>query len=144
MNILITGGLLGVAFLAILGAVVLGIHEDRVEKAQQVGPNATALLPQQSQSRQRRIGELPPPVPVTPVLDHPSGQLGPLRENNEALHNLNGQVHEITNELRTLAQRASELEQRLSHLSALFEHYQSRQSGITNPFPAPEGDAQAL
>ena len=50
---LIIGGLLGLAVVAILGAVLLGIGEDRAEKAQKasVAGGATALLPQQSQSR---------------------------------------------------------------------------------------------
>ena len=64
MNILITGGLLGLAVVAILGAVLLGLSEDRAEKTRKAavpastsapvnaGANATALLPQQSQSRQ--------------------------------------------------------------------------------------------
>lgn len=146
MNTLIIGGLLGLAVLAILGAVLLGIGEDRAEKAQQasLADNATALLPQQSQSRQM-TGQLAatPEIPRTPLLARSTGQL-PRLEEDESFAGLNGQVREITSELRILAQRAGELEQRLSDLSELLERQQAPRPATSGQLYAPETDPQAL
>ncbi len=146
VNILITGGLLGIAVLAILGAILLGIGEDRAGKAQKAKANGApaALLPQQSQSRQLPDrGPLTPAVPATPNLTHPTGQLSALT-GHELLTSLDGQAREITRELRALAQHAGELEQRLSHLSELLERHQQRQPASPGPLYAPEADTQAL
>ncbi len=141
MNILIIGGLLGLAVVAILGAVLLGISEDRaekVEKAQRASvASATALLPQQSQSRQLSAPAEAPSIPATPVLARPTVQLPPLGE-DESLASLNGQVRAITDELRTLALRAGELEQHLNLLSDRLERQHIRQSSISGPLYASE------
>lgn len=142
MNILIIGGMLGLAVVAILGAVLLGISEDRaerVERAQKasVPAAATALLPQQSQSRQRSTLEEASSVPATPALARPTIQLPPLRE-EENLASLNGQAREIIDELRTLALRAGELEQHLNLLSDRLERQQVRRPGTSGPLYASE------
>jgi septal ring-binding cell division protein DamX len=130
VNILIIGSLLGLAVLAILGAVLLGISEDRSDKAknklqaQQI--SASPLLPQQTQSQQT-ISQGPAfeSVPATPLLSRQtitlpvaseSGTIGSL-----SLASRDGQVREITGELRVLAQRAGELQQRLTSLSEALE-----------------------
>jgi hypothetical protein len=146
VNILITGGLLGIAVLAILGAILLGIGEDRAVKAQKAKANGApaALLPQQSQSRQLPDqGPVTPAIPATPVLTHSTGQL-PALTGRELLASLDGQAREITSELRTLAQHAGELEQRLNHLSELLERHQPRQPAGPGQLYAPEADTQAL
>jgi len=137
VNMLIIGGLLGLAVVAILGAVLLGISEDRAEKAQKasVAGGATALLPQQSQSRRLAAPEEPPAVPATPVLARPTTPLTSFTE-GESLASLNGQMREITDELRMLALRAGELEQRLNLLSDRLER--QRQPGASGPLYAPE------
>ena len=147
MNILIVGGLLGLAVVAILGAVLLGISEDRAGKAQKAAVNANtnapALLPQQSQSRQVvDQGPALAPVPATPVLARATGQLS-ARSEDERLASLNGQVSELTAELRTLAQRAGEIEQRLNNLSELLERHEARSASApeqSGPFHSPDED----
>ena len=142
MNILIVGGLLGLAIVAVLGAILLGVGEDRTAKAQKASANDTALLPQQSQTQQPKDEiAITPPIPVTPVLAQSTGQL-PALKGHELLASLDGQAQEMTSELRTLAQRAGELEQRLNYLSDLLERQQQHQSGVSGQFYMPETDAQ--
>lgn len=145
MNILIIGGLMGLAVLAILGAVLLGIGEDRSEKAKkelqaQQGVTPT-LLPQQSQSLQQ--GPAYPVVPATPLLSRPTITL-PVSSAGEttgghSLADLNGQVSEITSELRALAHRAGELQQRLTTLSEALERQDQQ-----HPEPAHTSQTSAL
>lgn len=145
MNILIIGGLLGLAVVAILGAILLGIGEDRAEKAQKANSAAptTALLPQQSQSRQLEgPGASPQTIPLTPLVTSTTGQLPALNE-DEQLVGVDGQVREITSELRALAQRAGELERRLSVLSEALERYQPP-SHPSGQLYAPEADTPAI
>lgn len=139
MNILIIGGLLGLAVLAILGAVLLGLGEDRADKARKAAVQQQAstptLLPQQSQSLQTVSQELAYPsastyqtVPATPMLSRPTIPL-PVSSTGEStgslsLANLNGQVSEIASELHTLAQRAGEIQQRLTALSEILSGYE--------------------
>jgi hypothetical protein len=140
VNILIIGGLLGLAVVAILGAVLLGIGEDRAEKASGAAP---ALLPQQSQSMQQEEPvAAPQTVPLTPFITSTTGQLPALNQ-DEQFASLNGQMHEITSELRALAQRAGELEQRLSVLSEVLERHQTP-AHPSGQLYAPEADAPAL
>jgi hypothetical protein len=140
MTILITGGLLGLAVLAILGAVLLGVGEDRAEKAkkelqmQQALQNSVpAALPRQAQSRQVvSQGPAYSSVPATPILPRQTLAL-PASSAGEAtgslsLASLDGQVSEITSELRALALRAGELEQRLTMLSEVLERHEQSHS----------------
>ena len=130
MNILIIGGLLGLAVLAILGAVLLGIGEDRSEKAQKAletpQSSVPALPPQQVQSQPATSqGPAYQSVPATPLLSRQTVTL-PVSSTGETtgglgLADLNGQVREITSELHILAQRAGELQQRLITLGETLE-----------------------
>ncbi len=140
MNILIIGGLLGLAVLAILGAVLLGVGEDRAEKAQE---KAQKELKEQQNSP---AAPLPQPavsqpayqsVPTTPLLSRPTVTL-PVSGVGEttdglSLADLNGQVREITSELRALAQRAGDLQLRLNILSTALE---SQEASPSEPFIA--------
>lgn len=145
MNILIVGGLLGLAVVAILGAVLLGVGEDRAEKAQKAQQTAsTALLPQQSQSRQQESQEIvAQSVPATPILSRPTTQLPSLNE-AETLSSLNGQAHEITSELRALALRAGELERRLTILSETLERQRPLHAVVPEQFYTTEAETQSL
>jgi hypothetical protein len=137
VNILIIGGLLGLAVLAILGAVLLGMSEDRSEKARQAQEaqqekipqeNTSVLPPQQSQPLPA-TGQGPAyqSVPATPLLSRPTITL-PVTGIGETtstagLADLNGQVREITSELHILAQRAGELQRRLTTLTEVLESH---------------------
>ncbi|MEO7022471.1 MAG: hypothetical protein ABI234_20140 [Ktedonobacteraceae bacterium] len=136
MNILIIGGLLGLAVIAILGAVLLGIGEDRAEKARKA--NGAALLSQSSQT-----GQLPAFIEEQQLTLHKSGHLA-LPNEEERLTILHGQVHEITSELRTLAHKAGELELRLNNLSEVLEHQQYRPLDVSGQFYAPRTDTSSL
>jgi hypothetical protein len=119
VTLLIIGVLLAVAILAILGAVFLGISEQRAEKARSNGGTNlsstgfnTMIAQQQTENRQveqttsaRQI--MPPSVEK------------PLRstEINQQPYALDGQFHELAVELQTLYQHAWELERRLRTLS---------------------------
>lgn len=145
MNILIIGGLLALAVVAILGAVLLGISEDRAEKARKANEvvSTTMSLPQQSPSRQLEEPVVAPQtVPLTPLLTTPTGQLPSLDE-DERLAALNGQMRALTSELRALAQRAGELEQRLNDLSAALERHQ-RPAHPSGHLYTSEADAPAF
>ncbi|MGH2479343.1 MAG: hypothetical protein ACRDHW_06790 [Ktedonobacteraceae bacterium] len=123
MNILIIGGLALVALVALLGAILLSIGEERAEKEAQQA-KSIALLSELSPN--------PPQTPFPTVVVRPAdslndqaapGALMPLSEEAQvsALH---GQLYSITDELRTLTQRTGELERRLSGLTALLERRQ--------------------
>jgi hypothetical protein len=145
VNILIIGGLLGLAVLAILGAVLLGVGEDRAEKAQEKAQkelkeqqnSPAAPLPQLEQSRPTASQPAYQSVPATPLLSRPTVIL-PVSGMSEttgslSLADLNGQVREITGELRALAQRAGDLQLRLNILSAALE---SQEASPSEPFIA--------
>ena len=129
MNILIIGGLLGLAVLAILGAVLLGMGEDRAEKARRTQVAAQSREPELSlpQPHPAATNQVPAyqSVPATPLLSRPTVPLAVSGSGegtgNLDLTDLNGQVREITGELRLLAQRTSELQQRLTMLSDTLE-----------------------
>ncbi len=124
MNILIIGGLIGIALLALLGAILLSMGEERAEKEQAAKAQAAALLPQSSNNpSQTRL----PAVVVRPAEQaKASGELIPLKE--EAPLNA---LYTLADELHILTRRTGELEQRLSGLTALLER--RRVSEVTTP-----------
>jgi hypothetical protein len=167
MNMLITGGLLLLALVAIVGAVLLGIGEERAEK-QREAEQAAQLL-QVTETPQSPEASLLNAAPETPALHaaseaHTTGQLlaeremrtpYPARHNGQfatpapaeahAVAILQGQFHAITGELRVLGQRAGELEQRLHVLSEVLESL-TPPDEATAPTPLPvssEGNHQA-
>lgn len=138
MNILIIGGLLGLAVLAILGAVLLGMSEDRAEKARkeaQAQQVSVPALPSPQAQHPQTVSQGPAyqSVPATPILSRQTITLPVSSEGQVSselsLADLNGQVREITSELRALAQRAGELQQRLNTLGETLERHDQ---------PAPE------
>jgi hypothetical protein len=126
VNLLIIGGLLVVAAAAIIGAVLIGISEQRTERARNASlkqPTSTAS----SDLATRKLVEEPtttrPNLPTTRESNLPS------RGEDQRLSSLNGQFHELASEVRTLHQQASQLEQRLSILTEMVDHIERTQSG---------------
>jgi len=133
--LLIIGGLLLVALLAILGAVFLGISEQRADKARTNGsvtissPSSTPLVEQQSATsratmRTAPVGQNPPPIAERSL--RPTGD-------GQQQYTLNGQFHELAVELQTLYQHAWELERRLRTLAEVadrIEKTNNNQIGI--------------
>ena len=122
MNLLIIGGLLAVGILAILGAVLLSLSEQRAETA-------------------RRNQE---PAPALPTDRNPTVKLRPLEETanrqpaatettlatlegDSIPSTLNGQFHELAGEIRSLHQQAQSLEQRLGVLTEMVNHIERSQ-----------------
>ncbi len=127
MNLLIIGGLLAVGLLAILGAVLLGVSEQRAE---------TALKNAE-------------PLPTLPTSRNPTVKLRPLEEtvdsqpvatettlaNLEEDHipsSLNGQFNELAGEIRLLHQQAQSLEQRLGALTETINHIERSRGNHTS------------
>ncbi len=130
MTLLIIGGLLAVALLAILGAVFLSISEQRAEKARtNAGANLSSLgsntMIVQQQTENRQVGQATPTRQIMP-----SSTEKPVRstEINQQPYALNGQFHELTVELQTLYQHASELERRLHTLAEAADRIEKTQN----------------
>lgn len=143
MGLLITGGLLVVALLAIIGSIFVarsGATDNarkRPEKA--AAPEATGS---DSESRVET-----PPVETFEQPEEPSlppTVAAPLEEgqtNNEHIettmsldneqpaYSANGQVHELTTQLQALHEETQRLSQRLSALTEMAEHIEERQTG---------------
>ncbi len=119
MTLLITGGLLAVALLAILGAVFLSISEQRAEKARTNGGAnlsstgfSTTIAQQQTENRQVERATSTRQI-MSPSMEKPVRST----EINQQPYALDGQFHELAVELQTLYQHAWELERRLRTLS---------------------------
>jgi hypothetical protein len=139
MNLLITGGLLAFAIVAILVAVLLGISDQRDQQAHTNGtmpahpteaapvatatlaaPAATPLptpeLPDQVNRPLRRT--VPLSQELTLSREKPMQVSQPLANQEELpRYALNGQMRELAEELRSLHQQAWDLEQRLLGLT---------------------------
>ncbi len=129
MTLLIIGGLLIVAILAILGAIYLSVSDQRDQKAQTNGSitrNSTGTMPLVEQSSatnratERTISQkqnLPSTVatPSSPTAG------------SQQQYALNGQFHELTVELQTLYQHAWELERRLRTLAEVANRIETTQ-----------------
>jgi hypothetical protein len=145
--LLIVGGLLVVALLAILGAVFLGMSEQR---AARVRPNGGAslsstttnpMLAQQSteNSEVEQSTAMRQSMPVSTERSPRSTQI------TQQPYALNGQFHELAVELQTLYQHAWELERRLRTLADVadrIEKTHSNQIGIEEEMHAqPSADS---
>ena len=119
MTLLIIGGMLIVALLAILGAVFLSVSDQRANKEPSHGnvtvnsPGTIPLVAQSSVASPAMEKTIPqrqnqPPTSERPLNSTTDGQQ-PFA--------LNGQFHELTVELQTLYQHAWELERRLRTLA---------------------------
>jgi hypothetical protein len=135
VTLVIIGGLLAVALLAILGAVLLGISEQRVDRARTNGGanlSSTALSPVMPQ-RPAENSEVEQSTTIRQSLPASTERSLRSKEMNQPPYALNGQFHELAVELQTLYTHAWELERRLRTLAEVadrIEKTQSNQVGI--------------
>ena len=133
MTLLIIGGMLIVALLAILGAVFLSVSDQRAHKAQTNAgvtistpgtmplveqPSATNRAMERTTSQKQNL----PPTAERPFNSTTDGQ---------QQYALNGQFHELTMELQTLYQHAWELERRLRTLAEVADRIEKTQNNQT-------------
>jgi hypothetical protein len=128
--LLIIGGLLAIALLAVLGAVFLGISEQRDEKARSNGgiiSGSTGIRPvvEQQAAVNRAVEQTAPVRHNTSQLAERS--LVPTEESQQSFA-LNGQFHELAVELQTLYQHARELERRLRTLTEVADRIEKTQN----------------
>ena len=119
MTLLIIGGMLIVALLAILGAVFLSVSDQRANKEQAHGnvtissPGTVPLVAQSSAGSPATVKTIPQRQNQPPTSERPLSTIG----GGQQPYALNGQFHELTVELQTLYQHAWELERRLRTLA---------------------------
>ena len=122
MNLLIIGGLLVVGVLAIIGAVLLSLSEQRAETAHRNQKPAPALPTDRN-----------PTVKLRPMEEAAGRQPAATEttlatlEGNSIPSTLNGQFHELADEIRSLHQQAQSLEQRLGVLTEMVNHIERSQ-----------------
>jgi hypothetical protein len=130
VTLLIIGGLLIVALLAILGAVFFSVSDQRASRAQhtvEVSQSSSSASPMITQ----KLAEKSRVEPSTPI-----GQSMPVATERsfdstavqQQPYTLNGQFHELTVELKTLYQHAWELERRLRTLAEVANRIENKQS----------------
>src|SRR5215469_6740456 len=129
VTFLIIGGLLILAVLAIVGAVLLSIGEQRADRSS-------------ASSRATPNTSIPAPaLPQAPIVSSGAAQTAPARQGvpvtpekpqratveSPQLYALNGQFRELAAELRTLYQQAWDLERRLRVLMEMADRIEDRQ-----------------
>lgn len=127
MNLLIIGGLFGLAVLALIGLVLVIASERRTPSSPKAmpAPEATSK-PQQlaapmsavSQPANPEIAQEQTRV-LAPSISLPTKEAYPVTERPFPL--MNGQLHEFSSQLRALHQQTQDLEHRLSLMLALVE-----------------------
>ena len=129
MTLLIVGGMLVIALLAILGAVFLSRTDQRAVRAQTNG-NITVSTQGALPLAQQSSVASPAPERAAPLTQNqpPTAErhLSPRTDNQEQFM-LNGQFHELSVELQTLYQHAYELERRLRTLSEIADRIEKTQ-----------------
>jgi hypothetical protein len=127
VNLLIIGGLLAVGLLAIIGAVLLGISEQRAEETRRNSEPAPALPANRN-----------PTIKLRPVEEAANSRATATEttlatvEREQGLSRLNGQFNELVGEIRSLHQQAQNLERRLGVLTEMVDHIERTQSNRTN------------
>jgi HAMP domain-containing protein len=149
VTLLIIGGLLIVALLAILGAVFLSVSDQRAEKARNNGElrlSSTSASPMITQklTENRAIEQS-----TATRQNIPSSTERSLRstEVNQQPYAFNGQFHELTVELQTLYNHAWELERRLRTLAEVadrIEKTDTHQIGIEEEIHTPSSADSTL
>jgi hypothetical protein len=130
MTLLIIGGMLIVALLAILGAVFLGVSDQRATKAQANGnitvssPGTVPLVAQSSAATPATEKIMPQRPNQPPTSERTLSTIG----GGQQPYALNGQFHELTVELQTLYQHAWELERRLRTLAEVADRIEKTQN----------------
>ncbi len=131
MNLLIIAGLFALGVVAILGALLLGISEQRSEaRAKTAATPVTAPVEQHTASISQEAVAAPrrPTIP----LDRSDTNAFIQQEDKPATIALNGQFHELADEIRDLHRQAWDLEQRLSTLTNMVDRIERRQNGHTS------------
>jgi len=128
MNLLIIAGLLGFAIVAILAAVLLGIGEQRAEKAR---ANNAIAPPPVTASPAARNKVVEGNAPTRATLPAPMEKTAILNTEEQTLSTLNGQFREFASELRSLHQQAWELEQRLRGMTEMVDRIETRANHIS-------------
>jgi hypothetical protein len=129
VTILIIGGLLLLAVLAIAGAVLLGISEQRSQPSRAnaratSSPTNPTPAPSQAPSVSRAAEQTTPGRQGLPAtIERPQRSTG----DGQQLYALNGQFHELAAELRTLYQQAWDLERRLRGLMEMADRIEDKQ-----------------
>jgi hypothetical protein len=130
VNLLIIGGLLAVGIVAILGAILIGMSEQRAETQRNAHTNQPASI-EHNTSTPLATGQPAASQPVvTGKLVEDSLSSRPktpadnalMRREDASFPILNGQFHELAGEIRTLHEQAWQLEQRLSFLTKMVDH----------------------
>ena len=135
MTLLIIGGMLIVALLAILGAVYLSVSDQRANKAQANG-SVTVSSPGTLPLAEHTSAASPATAHTVPQRQNPPSTVEKTLNPTASIqqpYSLNGQFHELTVELQTLYQHAWELERRLRTLAEVadrIEKTNSNQTGI--------------
>jgi hypothetical protein len=149
VTLLIIGGLLIVALLAILGAVFLSVSDQRAENARNNGElnlSSTSASPMTTQklTEHREVEQ------STAIKQNiPSSTERDLRstEVSQQPYTYNGQFHELTVELQTLYNHAWELERRLRTLAEIadrIEKTNNHQIGIEEEIHSPSSADSTL
>lgn len=128
MNLLVIGGLLGFAIVAILAAVLLGMGEQRAEKAR---ANNAIATPPATASPAARNKVVEGNTPARATLPAPMEKTAILNTEEQTLSTLNGQFREFASELRSLHQQAWELEQRLRGMTEMVGRIETRANQIS-------------
>jgi len=130
VNLLIIGGLMALALLAVLGIVFLALGESRAQAAAR--PTSSPRTTRRLEPEPQRAAEAPASITQT----FSGERTIPLRPDTgreeRQLPALNGQFHELAAELRTLYQQAWELEQRLRVLTQTVDRIEGSPSGRIN------------
>jgi len=127
MSLLIIGGLFALGVVAILGAILLGIGEQRRENA--LSAPVSRPVDERTASLSSPSAPLTTARPTIP-LDRPTTRLP--NEESTTYTALNGQFHELAAEIRELHQQAWDLEQRLSTLADTIARIERLQNGHTS------------
>jgi hypothetical protein len=129
MNVLILGGLLLIAAAAIIGAILLGVSEQRAEARRHSSQQPPLSPAGQQPLVTRQLGDevaASSPVPSPQAETTTALARGvEATEEGQMLPSLNGQVHELAGEVRALHQQAWQLEQRLSVLTEVLEQMEN-------------------
>ena len=127
MTLLIVGGLLIVALLAILGAVFLGRTDQRAARTQGNG-SVTVSSPGTIPLAQQSSVANPTTERTAPFIQNIPPTTGDQQQSA-----LNGQFHALTMELQTLYQHAYELERRLRTLTEVADRIEKTQDYQIKP-----------
>ena len=132
MNLLIIAGLLGLALVAILVAVLLGMSEQQAEKAR---ANTATALPESAPvtASPAEPGKVVANnTPDFPALSATAQKNALVDTDEQMLPALNGQFREFASELRSLHQQAWELEQRLRGMTEMVDRIENTRANHFN------------